>query len=257
MKWGNQIFNPKICKGKVILVTGSSEGIGRTAALEFARYGANIIINYKHKEDLATKAAREAESFGVDVLCVKADVSQCEEVESLFAKITNKFGRLDILVNNAGVNLDKTVLKMPIEIWDEVIRNNLRSVFNCCKSALPIMINQGHGRIINISSVIGLTGNFGQANYSASKAGIIGFTKSLALEAAKFNIAVNAVAPGFVNVGMTRTIPSERLKAIIDRIPMKRFAEPIEIANVILFLASDAASFITGQVINVNGGFYM
>ena len=151
---------------------------------------------------------------------------------------------LDILVNNAGVNIDKTMLKMPREKWDEVISINLTGVFNCCKKTVPVMIKQGCGRIINISSVIGQTGNFGQANYSASKAGIIGFTKSLALEVVKFNITVNTIATGFVNTGMIHTIPAKRLKATIDKIPMKRLAEPIEIANVILFLGSDTTSFV-------------
>jgi acetoacetyl-CoA reductase len=251
------IFHPKAFEGKVILVTGSSRGIGRSTALEFARHGSNVIINYLCRDDLANDVVGEINRNGARAMAVRADVSQAKEVKCLFDKVIDEFGRLDILVNNAGITGDKTLLKKGWEVWDRVIRVNLGGVFNCCQHALPIMAKQLTGRIINVSSVIAQAGNFGQVNYSASKAGIIGLTKSLALEAVRFNVTVNAIAPGFVDTDMVRTIPSDKIDTILNRVPMSRLAEPTEIAWVIMFLASDAASFITGQVINVNGGLYM
>lgn len=250
-------FHPKAFQDKVILITGSSRGIGRATTLEFARHGATVIVNYIHEDNLANQVKEELKRIGNRALIIKADVSKPEEVERMFDKISREFDQLDILVNNAGITADRTVLKMPWEAWDKVIRVNLGGVFNCCQKALPIMARQRYGRIINISSVIAQTGNFGQVNYGASKSGIIGLTKSLALEAVRFNITVNAVAPGFTDTDMVSAVPPDRLNSILSRVPMGRLATPVEIAQVIMFLASDAASFITGQVINVNGGLYM
>lgn len=250
------VFNQKVFQNKVVLVTGSSRGIGREIALAFARHGANVIVNNVVNDVTAKEVVKECETEGSRALMVKADVSKPEDVEQLFNLIVNEFGRLDILVNNAGITADKTILKMSYDMWEKVLNVNLGGVFNCCKQAISIMSKQQYGRIISISSIVAQTGNFGQVNYSASKAGIIGLTKSLALEAIRFNVTVNAIAPGFVDTDMVRVIPSDRLQEIVNKIPMKRLANPAEIAYVALFLASDAASYVTGQVINVNGGLY-
>ncbi|MCS7115514.1 MAG: 3-oxoacyl-ACP reductase FabG [Nitrososphaerota archaeon] len=241
-------------KGKVALVTGAARGIGRAIAIEFAKESANVVVN-----DVVdgSQVSGEIQKIGVKSVFIRADVSNMNEVEQMFSKVVEIFGRVDILVNNAGINKDALIHKMSLEDWDAVINVNLKGTFNCSKTAAKYMMEQKYGRIINISSVMGQMGNIGSANYVASKAGIIGLTKALALELARYgDITVNAVAPGFVNTEMTWGIPEKILKAFLERIPLRRVAEPEEIAHLVIFLASDVAKYITGQVIAINGGLY-
>ena len=244
-------------ENSIVVVTGGSRGIGKTICKEFAYRGANIIYSYikNHKE--AKKPYEELKSFGITVKKVCNDVSKHDEVQKFFSEIIDTYDHIDILVNNAGINVDKTLKKMSIKDWEDVINTNLTGCFNCSKAVLENMIKNNYGRIINISSVIALKGNFGQSNYSASKAGIIGFTKSMALETAKYDITVNAICPGFVETDMIKTIPKDILENIIKNIPKKRIGSTIDIANGVLFLASPNSSYITGQILNINGGYYL
>ncbi|SEF94909.1 3-oxoacyl-[acyl-carrier-protein] reductase [Caloramator fervidus] len=244
-------------KGKVALITGSAKGIGREIALKFAKEGADVVINYRSYSENLKELENTIKSFGVDVLLVEGNVRNFEDAERMVKSCIEKFGRLDILVNNAGITRDNLVLRMKLEEFDEVLDVNLKGAFNLIKASLPIMIKQKSGRIINISSIIGIIGNVGQANYAASKAGLIGLTKSVAKEVASKNITVNAIAPGFIVTDMTDKLPEKIKEKMLDLIPLKRFGLCEDVANVALFLASDMASYITGQVINVDGGMVM
>jgi NAD(P)-dependent dehydrogenase (short-subunit alcohol dehydrogenase family) len=256
---------------KVALVTGSSRGIGRAIAIELAREGAKVALNYQHNEALAHEVANEivrlaegqARTIGSQVarsedICMlaQADVADPQESRDMVKRVVERWGRIDILVNNAGVTQDKSIRKMTDEEWLRVIQTNLNAVFYCTTAAIPSMAEQKYGRIINISSVIGQTGAFGQANYSASKGGIITFTKTLALELAKSGITANVVAPGFTLTDMLSKVPENLQDQIKTRIPLGRFGLPEEVAKAVLFLAADG-NYITGQQINVNGGAYM
>jgi 3-oxoacyl-(acyl-carrier-protein) reductase len=241
-------------KNKVVLVTGAARGIGRTIALEFAKEGANVVVN-----DImdGTPVAEEIKQMGREVIFLKANIADMREAEQLADKAVEKFGRIDVWINNAGITRDALIHKMTEENWNDVINVNLKGTFNCCKAAAKYMMEQKYGRIISVSSVVGQRGNIGQANYSASKAGIIGLTKTLALEFARYgDITVNAVAPGFVNTEMMRTIPEKIMQRIVESIPFHRLAEPDEVAHLIVYLASDKAKYITGQIVGINGGYY-
>ena len=238
---------------KVALVTGASRGIGKAIALELARNNIHVAINYNKDEKEALEIVDEIKKIGVEGAAIKADVSNFEECTAMLELIRKKFGALDVLVNNAGALSDKTLKNMTKEQWDLVIKTNLYGTFNVTKNALPLI--KDNGRIINISSIVGLSGNFGQSNYAASKAGIIGFTKSLAKELGKRKITVNAVAPGFIDTHMTKNIPFIRRKIILAMIPLGRPGIPQDVANLVAFLASDKSSYITGEVICIDGGF--
>jgi 3-oxoacyl-[acyl-carrier protein] reductase len=241
-------------KNKVVLVTGAARGIGRTIALEFAKEGANVVVN-----DImdGTPVAEEIKEMGREAIFLKANIADVREAEQLADKAVEKFGRIDVWINNAGITRDALIHKMTEENWNDVISVNLKGTFNCCKAAAKYMMEQKYGRIVSVSSVVGQRGNVGQANYSASKAGIIGLTKTLALEFARYgDITVNAVAPGFVNTEMMRTIPEKIMQRIVESIPFHRLAEPDEVAHLIAYLASDKAKYITGQIVGINGGYY-
>lgn len=239
--------------GQVALVTGSGRGIGRAIALTLAKNGADIIISDIMK-DSVEEAVKEVEALGRKALGVLGDVSKFAECEAMINAGKDAFGKIDILVNNAGITRDNLIMRMSEEDWDAVIAVNLKSVFNCCKAVCRLMMKQKGGRIINISSVVGLMGNAGQANYSASKAGIIGLTKTLAKEFASRGILVNAIAPGFIHTKMTDFLNDEQRAALLKLIPLERMGEPEDVANAVLFLASPLSSYITGQVIPVDGG---
>jgi len=237
-------------KDKVILITGSSQGIGKAIALKLSSMGAKIALNdIPQQEENLKKTKQEIENSNYYF----ADVSNYGEVEKMIASIEKDFGRIDVLINNAGINQDKTLAKMTEEEWQRVININLTGVFNCSKACLPLII-QNQGSIINISSIVGQRGNFGQTNYAASKAGIIGFTKSLAKEVGRFNVRVNAIAPGFIETKMAETIPEEVKITVKKLTALGRFGTPEEVADTVSFLASQSSSFITGTVINVDGG---
>ena len=235
---------------RVALVTGANGGIGSTTALKLGMSGFKVILNYHIDND---KAVEMAGTLGAEnTLLIEADVTNVEAVNEMVTKALEKFGRIDVLVNNAGITRDRTFAKMSRDEWDEVINVNLNGAFNLTKAVIGIMIEQGSGTIINISSIVGEIGNFGQTNYSASKAALLGFTKSIAREVASKGITVNAIAPGFVDTEMTRKIPENIKSKLLEQIPMGRFATPEEIADVVLFLCN--AKYITGTVIDVNGG---
>ena len=237
---------------KVALITGASRGIGKAIALELARNGINVVINFNRDEKEADAVVEEIKKFGVDSIAVKADVSNFEDCDLMLRNIKKQFGYIDILVNNAGALSDKTLKNMTKEQWDLVLKTNLYGTFNVTKHAV-LMMREG-GRIINISSIAGINGNFGQTNYAASKAGIIGFTKSLAKELGKRKITVNAIAPGFVETYMTKDLPFIRKRILMAMIPLGRAGLPQDIANLAAFLASDKASYITGETIRIDGG---
>ncbi len=243
-------------KGKVAIVTGGSRGIGRHIALQLAQRGADVAINYRSRQADADEVIKELEKIGVGALSIKADLSKMPEARGMIKDVHNKWGRIDILVNNAGITRDKSMRKLTDDDWNDVLDTNLGSVYATCSEVLNIMMDQKYGRIINITSFVGQAGNFGQANYAASKGGIIAFTKTMALEVAKHNITVNAIAPGFTETEMLAQVPENIREKIIARVPMGRFGQPEEIARAVAFLAAEG-DYITGQQINVNGGVYM
>ncbi|GAA0861134.1 3-oxoacyl-[acyl-carrier-protein] reductase [Paraclostridium tenue] len=243
--------------GKVCLITGGSRGIGKAIAKKLALHKANIIINYTSNENDALKVKEEIKEYGVKCVLIKCDVSKNSDVENMIETAINEFGKIDILVNNAGVTKDGLLIRMKEEDFDKVIDINLKGVFNCTKLVCKYMMKKRYGKIINISSVVGITGNIGQVNYCASKAGVIGLTKSSARELASRNINVNAIAPGFIDTDMTSILNENLKEQMLKNIPQNRFGEAEDVANLVLFLASDMASYITGQVINVDGGMVM
>jgi len=238
---------------KVCLVTGGSRGIGRAICLRLAQEGANVVVNYSTGEDMASQVVREIKKLGQRAIMYKADVSSFDQVSKMIDDIVKEFGRIDILVNNAGVTKDALILRMSEQDWDKVIDVNLKGVFNASRACVKYMVKQRKGKIINISSIVGIYGNAGQVNYAASKAGIIGFTKSLAKELGSRGITVNAVAPGFIKTDMTASF-LEKEDQIVSRIPLKRLGNPDEVANLVVFLASGKADYITGQIIAIDGG---
>lgn len=248
--------NLQLLRKQVALVTGASRGIGRAIALELAKYGATIVVNYAASSAAADGVVETITSAGGSAVSLQADVSQADQVDTLINAIIEKFGRIDILVNNAGITRDTLLLRMKPEDWQAVIDLNLTGVFLCTRAVSKIMLKQRSGRIINITSVAGLMGNPGQANYSAAKAGVIGFTKTVAKELSSRGITVNAVAPGFIVTDMTNDLGNT--EEILKLIPLGRFGQPEEIAGMVRFLATDpAAAYITGQVFNVDGGMVM
>ncbi len=244
-------------KDKVAIVTGGSRGIGAAIAIELAREGVDVAINYRKSEEQAKQVKETIESFGRRCLPVKADTSSFQDAQNMVKKVLDEFGRLDILVNNAGVNWDGVVWKMTEEQWDTVININLKGYFNYIRACAPIFKEQRSGKIINLTSINGLRGKFGQSNYSAAKAGIIGLTKAVARELGKYNVNVNAVAPGMIMTEMYETVPEDVKQKALEEIVLGRAGDPREVAWVVVFLASDRARHITGEVIKVDGGQYI
>ncbi|MEW9122511.1 MAG: 3-oxoacyl-[acyl-carrier-protein] reductase [Thermotaleaceae bacterium] len=243
--------------GKTAIVTGGSRGIGKAIALKLAELGSNIVVNYTSKPEEAEKVVETIKAMGRKAIAIQADVSSAVDVELLINKIEEEFATIDILVNNAGVTKDTLLMRMKEEDWDKVIAINLKGTYNCTKAVTKKMVKQKSGRIINIASVVGVMGNAGQSNYAASKAGIIGFTKSIAKELATRGINANAVAPGFIQTDMTEVLSVDVKETMINNIPMKELGTPEDVANVVAFLCSNSARYITGQVINVDGGMVM
>jgi acetoacetyl-CoA reductase len=245
----------KKLEGKMAVVTGGSRGIGAAIAKELGREGATVVINYNHSHELAQAVVEEIKAMGSSAIALQADISKAEPTKAFIEEVLEKFSRIDILVNNAGITRDRSFKKMSFEEWHKVIDTNLSSAFNTCKIALPAMLEQKYGRIINISSVIGQAGGFGQTNYAAAKAGLIGFTKSLALETARAGITVNAICPGYIATEMVGEMPENVLEAIIAQIPMKKLGAPADVAKGVIFICE--SDYMTGQCLNLNGGLYM
>ena len=242
---------------KCALITGATRGIGKQIAITLAKQGYNIALNYRKVNEELENNKKEIEKIGVQILAVKGDVANFEDCENFVKQVIERFGQIDVLVNNAGITKDMLLMRMKKEDFEQVIDTNLVGTFNVTKNVVPYMMKARSGRIINISSVVGISGNAGQTNYSASKAGIIGFTKSLAKEIASRNILVNSVAPGFIETNMTDVLKDDVKQEIAKNIPLKRMGTAQDVANVVKFLASDDSSYITGQVINVDGGMLM
>ena len=243
--------------GKVAVVTGGSRGIGRAIALTLADAGADILLNYSRSDKPAEEARKEIEKKGRKCVTVRANVGSFTQAQAIGKAAENHFGKVDILINNAGVNRDRMLRRMTYEQWNEVIQTNLSSCFNCTKAVLELMLPQGEGVIVSVSSIIGEMGNVGQTNYASTKAGIIGLTKSLAKELARNKIRVNAIAPGFIETDMLKTVPEDIRNQILADIPLSRFGSPEEIALAVLYLCSPAASWITGTTLRINGGHYI
>ena len=244
-------------KGQVAVVTGASRGIGRAIALELANQGADVVVNYSGNEEKAKSVVEEIAAAGSRAIAVQGDVASSDSVAAMLKRTIEEFGKVDILVNNAGITRDNLLMRMKEDEWDQVINTNLKGVFLCTKAVSRPMMKQRKGRIINVASVVGITGNPGQANYVAAKAGVIGFTKTAAKELASRGITVNAVAPGFITTDMTEQLPEDVRGQLLSQIPLGRLGNPGDIAKVTAFLASEDSSYMTGQTLSVDGGMAM
>jgi 3-oxoacyl-(acyl-carrier-protein) reductase len=247
---------------RVALITGASRGIGAAIAVRLARDGCDVAINWIREDERDNEAeaeavAEQARALEAEAICVEADITDRDAVEAMVAEVEDRLGPIDVLVNNAGITRDRTLRKLPPEDWDRVIEVNLTGAFNCSRAVVEGMSERGWGRVISLSSVVALMGNFGQANYAAAKAGLLGLTKSLAREIARKGVTVNAVAPGFIVTEMTAGIPADVAEQIVAQIPVGEMGEPIDVANAVAFLASDEARYVTGHVLSVNGGLRM
>ena len=242
---------------KTALVTGASRGIGRATALELAKAGAKVAVNFAGNRAAAEEVVSLVEAAGGQAMLVQADVGNAVDVETMLKAVVERFGKIDILVNNAGITRDNLIMRMKEEDWDAVIHTNLKGIFNCTKAVSKLMMKQRYGRIINMASVVGVMGNAGQANYAAAKAGVIGFTKSMAKELASRNITVNAVAPGYISTDMTAALPEQAKAELQAQIPLQRLGTPEDVAAAVLFLVSPGADYITGQTLHVDGGMVM
>jgi acetoacetyl-CoA reductase len=242
--------------GQTAIVTGAGRGIGRAIARELAATGANIVINYVTSADAANELANEIREIGLQALIVQADVTDYDQVTEMIKQTMDTFGKIDILVNNAGITRDKTLKNMTKQHWDDVIHVNLSGLFNCTQQVLPFMLERKSGRIVNISSFVALAGNIGQSNYATTKAGIIGFTKSVALEVSRYGITVNAVCPGFTETDMLMKVPEKIRERILEKIPMGRFGKPEEIASCVRYIVTEG-DYMTAQAISINGGVYV
>ncbi|PTG90355.1 beta-ketoacyl-ACP reductase [Staphylococcus chromogenes] len=242
---------------KVALVTGASRGIGRSIALKLAEEGYNVAINYAGNKEKAEEVVNQIKEKGVEAFAIQANVSNPDEVKAMIKEVVNQFGSVDVLVNNAGITRDNLLMRMKEQEWDDVIDTNLKGVFNCIQKVTPQMLRQKGGRIINLTSIVGAVGNPGQINYVASKAGVIGMTKTAARELSSRQITVNAVAPGFIVSDMTNALNEDLKNGMKAQIPLGHFGEDTDIAHTVAFLASDKAKYITGQTIHVNGGMHM
>ncbi len=243
-------------KEAVVVVTGASRGLGRAIAEEMARGGAKVVVNYSRSKEPAEEVVKEISESGGEAIAVQADVSDAEQAQSLIDQAMEKFNRVDVLVNNAGINIDSTLKKLSVEDWDKVIQVDLNSAFYTVHAVLPHMTEQGGGKIINMSSFVGEAGNIGQANYSAAKGGLLGFTKTAALELARYGITVNAICPGFIETDMVANIPEDAQQKLLKSVPLGRFGKPEEIARAARYLVEDG-DYITGQSIDINGGVYI
>ncbi|MFC4557082.1 3-oxoacyl-[acyl-carrier-protein] reductase [Virgibacillus kekensis] len=244
-------------EGKSALVTGASRGIGRSIALELARQGANVAVNFAGNEAKAQSVVEEIEQLGVKSIKIQADVANADDVKAMIKEVTGTFGSLDILVNNAGITRDNLLMRMKEDEFDQVINTNLKGVFQCTKAVSRQMMKQKSGRIINVASIVGVSGNPGQANYVAAKAGVIGLTKSTAKEFASRNILVNAVAPGFISTDMTDALTEEQKESMLGMIPLGKLGQPEDVAKVVRFLASEDSNYMTGQTLHIDGGMVM
>ena len=243
--------------GKVALVTGASRGIGRAIAIAFAKEGATVAVNYAGNNEKAESVVGEIKELGRDAIAIQGDVADADSVSAMIKTVTESFGKIDILVNNAGITRDNLLMRLKEDDWDSVINTNLKGVFLCTKAITRLMMKQRQGRIINISSVVGVSGNAGQANYAAAKSGVIGLTKTSAKELAARGITVNAIAPGFIETDMTNHLTEDVGEQMLQQIPLKRFGSPDDVAHTAVFLASEEAGYITGQTIHVDGGMVM
>ncbi|GGH74848.1 3-oxoacyl-[acyl-carrier protein] reductase [Pullulanibacillus pueri] len=244
-------------KDKVALVTGASRGIGRAIALALGHQGVKVAVNYAGSESRALEVVEAIKAAGSEAIAIQCDVADSQAVQEMVKQVTETFGSIDILVNNAGITRDTLLMRMKEDDWDSVLNTNLKGVFNTTKAVSRPMMKQKQGKIINVASVVGIIGNAGQANYVAAKAGVIGLTKSSARELAARNITVNAVAPGFIATDMTDELPEDVKETMLSQIPLSRFGDPEDVADVVLFLASDASSYMTGQILRIDGGMVM